>query len=230
MNNYDIVYILKSDPVNEELRYSLRSVEQNFPHKQIWFVGGQPNELKPDHRISMLQTGHTKWERVKNSLKYVIDEKNITDNFWLFNDDFFILKQWTINGNVFCGTIADRVNEIIQNYGKKSEYAEALLRCKELLEAKGCTTYNFAIHCPMLLNKKKLAHVLSEFDSPMLRCLYGNGVAADKVEHKDLKIYEMNRSIPKDADFVSTEDAAFDYGAVGSQLRNIFTQKSRYEL
>ena len=44
----DVVYVLKSNIDPEELRYSLRSVEKNFPHRYVWFVGSQPEGFKPD--------------------------------------------------------------------------------------------------------------------------------------------------------------------------------------
>ena len=41
----DIVYIIKDDLPTTELKYSLRSVEANFPHRLVWFVGGKPDKL-----------------------------------------------------------------------------------------------------------------------------------------------------------------------------------------
>lgn len=43
MKKRDIVYILRNDMGSdaEELRYSLRSVAENFPARNVWFVGGQ---------------------------------------------------------------------------------------------------------------------------------------------------------------------------------------------
>jgi len=38
----DFVYICK-DGVNEELKYSIRSVVESFPETNIWVVGGKPD-------------------------------------------------------------------------------------------------------------------------------------------------------------------------------------------
>lgn len=35
----DLVYIVKEDENNEELRYSLRSVAKYLPQNKIWIVG-----------------------------------------------------------------------------------------------------------------------------------------------------------------------------------------------
>ena len=68
MRKYDVVYILKNDIKTDEIRYSLRSIEQNLPHKNVWFVGGQPAGLKPDKALPMKQKGILKWEKARSSL------------------------------------------------------------------------------------------------------------------------------------------------------------------
>ena len=70
MKKRDIVYILKNDigTGSDELRYSLRSVAENFPVRYVWFVGGVPEGFKPDKTIKHEQRGGTKWERAKSSL------------------------------------------------------------------------------------------------------------------------------------------------------------------
>ena len=42
MKKYDVVYILKNDVKPDEIRYSLRSIEQNLEHGNVWFFGGIP--------------------------------------------------------------------------------------------------------------------------------------------------------------------------------------------
>lgn len=45
MEKLDIVYFVNPDLVNSELVYSLRSVDRNFPCRNVWFYGGQPIKL-----------------------------------------------------------------------------------------------------------------------------------------------------------------------------------------
>ena len=54
MNN-DIVYFVKNTEENEELIYSLRSVDKNFPFNKVWFFGGCPKGLTPDVHIPVVQ-------------------------------------------------------------------------------------------------------------------------------------------------------------------------------
>ena len=88
----DIVYILKEDVDPYELTYSLRSVEKNFPHRKVWFVCGQPEGLIPDGRIIHRQHSTIRGERTRESMWKIIRNPDITEEFFLFNDDFFIMK------------------------------------------------------------------------------------------------------------------------------------------
>ena len=67
MKKIDIVYILKNDIASEELKYSIRSVCENFPYRRIIFVGGCPKDIVPDVYIPHVQKGKTKWENGSNA-------------------------------------------------------------------------------------------------------------------------------------------------------------------
>ena len=45
--DFDVVYCVKDDPDNEELRYSLRSLK-NLPHQKVWIYGGGPKWLNEE--------------------------------------------------------------------------------------------------------------------------------------------------------------------------------------
>ena len=64
----DIVYFVKDTKINEELRYSLRSLK-NFPHGKVWFYGGCPEGLKPDYHIKIEQDQPTKWANIFKMFK-----------------------------------------------------------------------------------------------------------------------------------------------------------------
>ena len=66
-NNNDIVFVLKDHLDTDELRYSLRSIEKNFPHRYVWFVGGQPEGFKPDRALRHKQPPElNKWNMIKS--------------------------------------------------------------------------------------------------------------------------------------------------------------------
>lgn len=232
IEKYDIVYILKEGMNPDELKYSLRSIQQNFPYRKVWFVGGQPAGLTPDGRIPHKQSGASKWEKVKSSYLQIIGNGEITDDFFLFNDDFFVLKRIDTTDfiNYANGTLEKRVRDIETRNGRRSSYTTNLSSLRNLLLLKHCDTISFTVHLPMLYNKEMLANTLKEFpDSPMLRSAYGNFNNIPYIYHKDMKIYDM-KSIPdKDWDYVSTTEDTFARGAVGKWIKDKFSEPSRFE-
>ena len=88
----DIVYFVKESRENEELRYSLRTLK-NFHHRKVFFYGGCPDGLVPDQHIHVRQNQPTKWQKVQMMLKLACNNPHITANFWLFNDDFFVMQE-----------------------------------------------------------------------------------------------------------------------------------------
>ena len=228
---HDIVYILREDIKNpDELRYSLRSVAENFPHRKIWFVCGQPEGFYPDGRIAHKQEGKTKWERVRTSLLKVAEYGDITDDFYLFNDDFFVLKKQTEPFTNFVnGTLEKRVRAIQVKSGY-SVYSDMLRRTKDLLTFEGVDTMSFAVHLPMLINKQKMKETLERFGSPMFRSIYGNINNVPYIFHEDVKIYDDTKIPELDDDYVSTSDHTWISGAVGRYIRDKFPKPCEYEV
>lgn len=231
MNKYDVVYILKYDVEPYELRYSLRSIEKNLPHGDVWFVCGQPFGLIPDRTISMRQHGTLKWERARHSMIKVCSNSFIPDKFWLFNDDFFVLKPVTSETPFFGGTLHDHILRVEHNYnGKRTGYTRALRHCEDVLKESELSTFDYALHIPMLVDKKKMLEALQTFpDCPMFRSIYGNYAGVGGNQHEDVKIMGLVNEFPDDWDFVSTSDESFARGKVGKQIRSMFSDMCRYE-
>jgi hypothetical protein len=61
-----------------------------------------------------------------------------------------------------------------------------------------------------------------------MRSVYGNVNGIPYVQRDDVKIYDME-TVPKDADYISTNDDIFQHGKVGEYIRDTFTKPSRFE-
>lgn len=224
----DIVYILKPELDTEELIYSLRSVEANFPHRKVWFVGGQPKGLKPDVALPHKQGGANKWELIRSSMLRVIQEPDLTDEFFLFNDDFFIMKPFKKDFiNYAEQTLTWRINDLRKTYPWLNNYGRTLVKAREELKCLGCSEINFEVHTPMLFEKKLVPSIL-KCSSPQMRSVYGNVNGITYVQHADVKIYDTE-TVPKDAELISTNDDIFNTGKVGEYIRECFPTPSRFE-
>ena len=226
----DIVYILKEDIQPAELIYSLRSVEKNFPFNKVWFVCGQPKGLKPDGRIVHKQTGKTKWDWIKSSMIEVIRNDDITEDFYLFNDDFFVMKKYRKKKfvNFVDGTLERRIDELHSSLGM-SPYCRSLYKAEQELMILKLPTMNYDVHLPMLVNKTGMQAALKTCSSPQMRSVYGNYNQVPYIIHEDVKEYTLDK-VNEDADFLSTNDDTFLNGRVGEFIRDSFPEPSRFEV
>lgn len=226
----DIVYILKDGITSKELVYSLRSVEKNFPHRYVWFVGGQPLNLIPDRRLKHEQQGPSKWDLIKSSMLEVIKQPELTDEFYLFNDDFFVMKPFEGEFiNYADRSLTERVNDFIEERGAPNRYARTILAARDQLLAQGYPEVNFEVHLPMLFEKSKVEEALEKCTSPQMRSVYGNITGCRYIQRSDVKVNRMEY-IPDDPDFVSTNDNTFAFGNIGRYIRQTFDKRSRFEL
>ena len=227
----DVVYILREDIDPYELRYSLRSVAQNFPHRHVWFVCGQPEGFTPDGRIAHKQTGVNKWDNVRSSLFKVLTCEDISDDFYLFNDDFFVMKP--VSGdfiNYTAGTLEHRIRELVMNCGS-SNYCKQLEKTRNELLIDGFDAISFCVHLPLLINKAKALEVLnSALGSPMFRSQYGNRAQVPYTYHADVKVYDLGETPAEDVDYLSTTELTFRDGKVGEFIRARFPNPSRFEV
>lgn len=223
----DIVYFIKDTPTNEELKYSLRSLV-NFPHGKVWFYGGCPKDLKPDKHIYVNQDQPTKWQNVSKMLRMACENPHISADFWLFNDDFFIMEKVTNPCNYYCGDIYKRIVTLEDKFDGITPYSYELREMAKELESMGCTTKNYTLHVPILINKKKMIEVLNMTKCPMFRTIYANYAQIGGKEMVDVKITSKNK-LYKGGIYLSTEDKAFNHGLVGQQIRDIFNKKCKYE-
>lgn len=234
MAKHDIVYILRND-INEstdELRYSLRSVERNFPYNKIYFYGGKPKGLQPDVQIELQQQGFSRWQKVCNTLHQVCLNDDITPDFWLFNDDFFVIRKQTDDIPVWYKNVSvrKRCDELRKN-GGVSFYQRQLLATANKLSLKGYGDIDYSLHIPMLINRAKALEALNLWSTaPMFRTLYGNYCKLGGILRADVKIQDLETVPDPGADFLSTNEASFKNGEVGKFIRKKFNRKIAREI
>ena len=222
----DIVYFVKDTPTNEELRYSVRSLT-NFPHGKVWFYGGCPDGLKPDRHVYVKQDQPTKWANIFKMYKMVCNNEEISEDFWLFNDDFFIMKK--INSEKYKvysdGTLENKLLSVTIKNPTDKAYIEGF---EDLLE-EFPNGISYETHTPMLFNKKQLKELLIKYpQSPCRRSLYGNYYGVEAETRKDCKIYKLTEKVNQKEPILSTTNIAF-FGNSGKIIKSMFKEKTIYE-
>lgn len=207
----NFVYICRNG-VNEELRYSIRSLYKNTENPQIWVVGGKPNWYKGNYiKVSQNETKH---KNARNNLRKITTSDQIPDDFILMNDDFFIMQPIDDIPYFHGGKLIDKVNNFKENV-PKSAYTKMLSDTYEKLISLGIKNpLDYAIHVPMKMNKHKLSEVIYPYYS--VRTMYGNiyGVGGKKMDdvkiHQDRKWAKSFDYSNKETTFLSSNDNSFE--------------------
>ena len=222
----DVVYIYKNVG-SEELKYSIRSVEKNFPYNKIVVAGDRPSDLVPDYFLAVDQN----MEKCKNALNIlynIVNCSEISDDFWLFNDDFFIMKPVKRFSYYHNGSLLDLIEKYKAKFGD-NPYVMKLKNCYETLYKNNCTSYNYELHIPMLFNKDKLKQLFKDYpQTSCTRSLYGNVYNVEGKDTPDVKIYDGSKP-SKTAKLLSTTEGSFKQGIVGQFIRDQFKEKRKYE-
>lgn len=229
MRKYDIVYILKENTKGGELRYSLRSIEQNMDHGKVWFYCGCPDGFVPDEHVPHKQTGSTKWERVRSSLMAVCKNDAISKKFWLFNDDFYIMAPMQSSKPLHRGLLMDHILDVEARHNNRTTgYTRMLRLCDSQLKQAGLTSLDYALHIPMLIDRADMLKALKMFPRcPMFRSLYGNYAKIGGEFYEDVKSVDPNKIIPEGCEFFSTSNKSFE--GIQPQLDKLFPEPCRYE-
>ena len=181
----DIVYILKEEENNTDLRYSLRSVAKYCSgFNNIWFSGYKPSWVKNAAGYIKTSQCGTKWQNALQNVVNACNTDEISEDFILFNDDFFALKPVNLSTELnFCrGTIEEAVMHWICT--AQSPWKRAFWQTKELLTKLNCEhLMDFTLHIPMIINKSNFLQMcgltevrehIKKYKMLSFRSVYGN--------------------------------------------------------
>lgn len=226
----DIVYVLKQNIDTDELRYSLRSICKNFDFNKVWFYGGCPEWANPDEVVLFDQTGENKWMKTRSTFRSIFENDAITPDFYLFNDDFYIMWKYYQTIPITNGTLDMQAYRITCKNGHESLYTKRLQQTASILRSKGLDTISYECHVPMLVNRERGLLTLDTFTpDATFRSSYGNLFGIGGIIKPDSKIADLNVEPDPAWSILSTVDESFKDGIVGKYVRNKFPAKCRFE-
>ena len=238
MKNIDLLYILNNSSRwnNNEIRYSLRSLKNVRNKGRIFICGYLPpfiNEEKVVH-IPAEDISKNKLKNAVHKIKTAClgkDEKKISDDFILMNDDFFFLKKVDSIKYFRKGDLNRAKRDHLTQAGY---YYKAISKTIDYLEENDFDTDDFEVHYPIVFNKEKIMKVIKiieQLDDPLLfRSLYGNMFKIESEYRDDCKYY--NDQIPDTLfgkDFISTDDNIIMYEKFQNMIEKKLKDHSEYE-
>jgi hypothetical protein len=200
----DVVYILgpNIDSHDQELRYSLRSLK-NLVYDRVHFIGGSPEWMRLAKHTYSPQRG-TKWDNSRSNIRTIAEHPDISDQFILMNDDFFILEPTPhiplYNRGKLKDVLAQR--QPLNGYWQRGQNALTSLQSYGISDP-----LCFEMHLPAVFNKKRLARYLKLGlinDTQFLRTMYFNLTGEPSTFRFDVKIDDFEKGVAND--FVSTTD------------------------
>lgn len=225
------VYICRSGP-NQELRYSLRSVDAFYPDADVWIVGGKP-EWYIGNYIEVEQQDDP-FENVRSSLDKIVNDSRIPNDIIIMNDDFFFVRHVETFAPYISGTLRDKIKHNLDN-GITTSYVRRLERLNTHCKRYTDNPLDFDIHVPIHVKKNNLSLILD--DNVMWRSNYGNRFIdpGSTVVMDDVKVYPRGSYFFKSYDylskrypFFSTQDSTF-VRVHAKMLRGMFPARSKFE-
>ena len=224
----DFVYVCREGE-NEELRYSIRSVVKNAPVDNIWVIGGKPDWYTGNFISVKNDSG--KFNNIKNCIKVASETDEISEDFVLMNDDFFITEKLNRVSLYYGGVLTNRHTRHQELCGPNA-YATLLSKTDAALKKSGIDQpLNYDVHVPMVINKTKMRSIIHKPYAMM--SYYGNLFCSDGINIEDVKIYSTYRllsassTINNGTPYFSTEDGSFN--KMQHEIKEIFPEPSIYE-
>jgi hypothetical protein len=225
----DIVYVCRGGE-NEELRYSIRSVVANIETaNNIWVVGDKPDWYSGNF-VPVDNIGG-KYDNIRNAIKVACNTPEISEDFILMNDDFFVTQKLNSVVCLHGGLLINR-SERHRAAAGPNLYANLLARTDRELKRMGIKKpLDYDLHTPMIINKTNMLNVVDYKLS--VRSVYGNVYNVEAQESLDVKVYGNSKMIvlssttSNGTPYLSSEDSSFN--TMSDDLYEMFPDPSIYE-
>jgi hypothetical protein len=212
MDKIDVVYILRNKGTrwrNEEIRYSLRSIEKHLDFNNVFIVGELPSWALSE-KITLIKADDPYGNKLRNAIHKITlackDEK-VSDNFILMNDDFFFLKKTEKIEYFNKGKLAVSKRD---HSTKGGYYYRAICSTLDMLRAGGVKDpVDYEVHYPIIFNKQKflkMAAGITETDY-LFRSVYCNLNNITSKYRADVKVFNRRQlSNKKTKDLISIDE------------------------
>lgn len=240
----DVVYKMGSGSTrnNSELRYSLRSLSNFLPLRNVYIVGFRPEWVQNVIHIPAEDPYKTNKDgNLINKMILATLDKDLSEEFINMSDDQVFLKQCSyedikvpyINNKHICSNT---------NGARPNRWQIRINRTIEVLRELKLPTDCYEAHIPYLLSKSNYAKVLFQYDYGFDRGYCGNTLYYNtlKVKNKELNSDTLVRLIDQIVDrtvletlcdnkqFLNYTDKALNDNLL-LYLQRKFPNKSKYE-
>lgn len=228
----DVLYPVRAGNRNEELRYSLRSL-QNIPHDKVFISGFAPSLVDRSKVVYLPneQRG-TKQQNARANLIRGLKDDRLSRHFLMMNDDMYIMRpQPDGMPALHMAAVEHKLAQYRKRYAFQG-YLKAMSQTNDLLLSLGVQKpLSYELHVPMRFDKYRLLELFRKYGHIVglhYRTLYGNLYQKRSRYMEDVKVYGAKDGIGLEQwPFLSTADNM--HHPVGAYVRKMFPDPSPYE-
>lgn len=215
---------------NNEIRYSIRSAVKHFAVSGVIVIGGRLSWLDAEY-VQCQDKNLPKMYNTTRKLQAAVNSDSIPERFVWMNDDFFFRQDMDSVPCLHKRTLAESRTG---HPTKGGLYWHSIRETEQLVMEKLNinTPLDYSLHCPMVLEKQKVAETLELMGGPkslLFRSVYGNHHRLESTQHEDMKL-RVFRDMPKDHwPFFSTSDVIVRERRFTAWLESQYPEKSRFE-
>lgn len=220
-----VVYIVGTGShwQDNELRYSLRSVEKHLKGFRNIFIVGHISEWLKNVKVipsSDISGGYEPERNVLNKLRVGCEFIDF-EKFLFMNDDFFFLQD--VGADQIPYFYEGSIEDWLAKRGL-DRYGHCANNTLKQLQKNNLPTNNYELHYPIIFEKQKLLPIIPSSQSLTIRSLYANTYQVKGIQADDCK----SDKPPLDgAAYYSTKPRVTD--EVQKFLIERFPKKSKYE-
>jgi hypothetical protein len=203
-------------------------------HGRIFIVGRCPGWIDREF-VTHIQMDDPYDNKLKNAMAKIMaacDDRRVTEEFILMNDDFIFLKKTDEIKSFIRGTLLAAEEEHLTRSGY---YFKAIAKTRKILFNLGIKTdKNFEIHYPMMFEKTKFRDMEKQIDFKgeglLFRSLYGNINNVGARVRSDFKLYDISELDElKSGEFISTDNRVVREPEFEKWIKRKFSERSKYE-
>ena len=174
---------------DNELRYSLRSLNHLTGLRDVYLLGHKPSWCHGVKHYPHPDPHACKERNIMEKVLYATRIPELSERFLFMNDDHFLLRPADIDMPNYRG-------RPLQQYdGPKNNYQRGVNRTVEALTERGLPTWNFDIHVPIVMDKRLFEPIMASYNwehrhGYVLKSLYANTAKLESEKISDVKLNE----------------------------------------
>lgn len=189
---------------NNELRYSLRSLQEFGDVRNVWLIGERPEWFTGNH-VRVADSNVATWN-IWNKLLIACNTPEISDPFLYGNDDYFFIRPF----------VASEYPNYHGNLTGNNSYKEIVRHTMRRLAENDLPTLFYDMHRPMIIHKQKFIEAYNFFEfwikinsGVVVKSCYGNLHQIPAIHCEDIKYAYWNG--PQDVEIFSIgDDVTYD--------------------